>query len=385
MKKVLIVASVASMIQQFNMENIKILLNKNCKVSVATNFEQPGTITKEDSDNLKNKLQTLGIECIQVDFPRGVGNLKQNFLVIKQLKGLSKNQYDLLHVHSPIGGVLVRITFNSSKTKILYTAHGFQFYKGGSLKDWLLFFPIEYILSFNTTAVLTINNEDTEIAKKYFHSEIYQIPGVGINYAEVQQLLKDKSKDNFLKDYLRLEKDTLIMISVGELNARKNQSTVIEAMSKVNNPKLHYIICGIGPDEEKLINLAKNLNLENNVHFMGYSHDISKFLISSDFSIFISRREGLGLAGLEAMAAGLPLISSYVGGIKDYTKDGCSGYIISDPTDSDLIAQAITNMVNKNEKELEKISNYNQKIASKYSKENVNRKMEEIYSKFFDN
>ena len=128
-------------------------------------------------------------------------------------------------------------------------------------------------------------------------------------------MLKDKSKDTFLKDYLRLEKDTLIMISVGELNANKNQSTVIEAMSKVNNPKLHYIICGIGPDEEKLINLAKNLNLENNVHFMGYSHDISKFLISSDFSIFISRREGLGLAGLEAMAAGLPLISSYVGGI----------------------------------------------------------------------
>lgn len=384
MKKVLIVASVASMIQQFNMENIKILLQKKCEVSVATNFLCPGTITTEDADKLKSELQLLGVKCVQVDFPRGVGNIKQNRLVIKQLRQLAKNNYNLLHVHSPIGGALTRISFSSRKTKLLYTAHGFQFYKGSSIKDWLIFFPIEFILSFNTTAILTINNEDTQLAENFLYSEIYKIPGVGINYDEIQQQLLNKKDSNFLKQSLKLEDDSIIMVSVGELNARKNQVSVIKAMAKVNNPKLHYVLCGIGPDEKELYKVAMENNLEKNVHFMGYTHNISEILVSSDFSVFLSRREGLGLAGLESMAAGLPLISSYVNGIKDYTEDKVTGFTVQNPMDIGEIASSIEKLINLDDKILAEISTNNQKIAKHYSIKAVNSKMNVIYDKYLN-
>lgn len=379
MKKVLIIASVASMIQQFNMENIKILLQKNCEVTVATNFVRPGTITTADADKLRKELQSLGVKCIQVDFPRGVGNLKQNYSVIKQLIKLSEQNYNLVHIHSPIGGALTRISFSSRKTKLLYTAHGFQFYKGGSLKDWLIFFPIEFILAFNTTAILTINNEDTELAEKYLYSEIYKIPGVGINYEEIQKQLINKDKNNFLKKYLKLEDDSIIMVSVGELNARKNQVSAIRAMAKISNPKLHYVLCGIGPDENELRKVVKDNGLENNVHFMGYTHNISEILASSDFSVFLSRREGLGLAGLESMAAGLPLISSYVNGIKDYTEDNITGFTIEDPLDINKIAYSIEKLISLDGKLLNEISVNNQEIAKSYSIKSVNYKMNKIY------
>jgi glycosyltransferase involved in cell wall biosynthesis len=278
--------------------------------------------------------------------------------------------------------VLTRLAFKSNKTKIIYTAHGFQFYKGGALKDWILFFPIEFLLSFNTTALLTINNEDTSLAEKYFRTKVMQIPGVGIDFSEIQNKLNDKSEYNFIRSTLNIDKNSKIMISVGELNARKNQRSVITALGKIKNTNLHYVICGIGPDEDKLKNLTKELELENNVHFLGYTNNVPEYLVASDFSVFLSRREGLGLAGLESMAAGLPLISSNLNGIKDYTTDGITGFTVNDPVDIDEIVEAIKKMMNLDDETFSEISHENQKIAKKYSIESVNIKMNDIYSQF---
>ncbi|MDW3728101.1 glycosyltransferase [Enterococcus faecium] len=375
MKRALIVASVASMIDQFNMSNISILNELGYKIDVATNFLNPGTIDEKTLNQLKVRLNKLNVNCLQVDFPRGVGSIKVDRECYKKLKTLSKNNYTLVHCHSPIGGVLTRLAFKNTKTKIIYTAHGFHFYKGGPIRDWLLFYPIEKYLSKYTDVLITINNEDTSIAKKFSAKKTLQIPGVGVQKSKFNLITLDKNK---VKQELGIGKDSTVMISVGELRDLKNHITGIKALAHLNK-SVYYIICGSGELKRDLVYEAEKLGVANRVIFTGYTTELSKYFAISDISLFLSKREGLGLAGLEAMAAGIPLISSYVGGIKDYTENGKTGFTILDPVDFMSVKNAINKWINLNQDKKDEMSAYCKIIANKYSQENVNKVMKKIY------
>ncbi|EFG50318.1 glycosyltransferase family 4 protein, partial [Aerococcus viridans] len=205
---------------------------------------------------------------------------------------------------------------------------------------------------------------------------------VGIDFNKIQASLNKNNKER-LREKLKISADSKIMISVGELNNNKNHIAGIEALNIMQDDALHYVICGIGTQESYLRTKVSEYKLENNVHFIGYTHNIEEYLSGSDFSLFLSKREGLGLAGLEAMAAGLPLISSNIGGIKDYTNNGETGFTVDDPGDYEIIAKQINNLLNLENKQLKKISKNNQRIAEKYSSELVNKEMYEIYSELF--
>ena len=164
--KVLLVASVASMIQQFNMRNIDILSQMGYQVEVACNFEEGNTCAPEQIGKLKKELESKQVVWHQIDFARNVFKLGQNARAYRQLKELfKKNQYHFVHCHSPIGGVLGRLAAHKYKTHAIYTAHGFHFFKGAPVKNWLLFYPVEKFLSGYTDELLVINQEDYELAK----------------------------------------------------------------------------------------------------------------------------------------------------------------------------------------------------------------------------
>lgn len=97
----------------------------------------------------------------------------KNFKALKQLKELLKNnKYDILHCHTPMGGVIGRLAakklWKAGKIKVIYTAHGFHFYKGAPLINWIIYYPIEKWLSHFTDIIVTINEEDYEKAKASF-------------------------------------------------------------------------------------------------------------------------------------------------------------------------------------------------------------------------
>ncbi|MHC9537671.1 glycosyltransferase [Dellaglioa sp. BT-FLS60] len=380
MKKVLIVASVASMIEQFNMDNIKILQELGYKVEVATNFSFAGTITDNIANSLKKKLEEKDVICHQVDFLRGIGSIKANKKAMEQLKKLkNKVTYDFVHCHSPIGGVLTRLVFkNSDKTKIIYTAHGFQFFKGGPKKDWILFYPVERYLAKYTDILITINKADYKIGESFGIKKVIYVPGVGIKWDELRKELDNISD---VKKRLGISENSKVMISVGELSILKNHIVGIEAINRLkNNIDITYIICGVGDQRDILERKVKEYGLEKKVIFTGYSKNIKQYLDIADFSLFPSKREGLGLAGLEAMATGLPLVSSYLGGIKDYTNDGISGRVIENPNDVDKFMKAIEEIANLDEKEYKKIAQNNIEVSKKYSIKNVNKIMADLYS-----
>src|SRR5699024_9702226 len=100
----------------------------------------------------------------------------------------NSESYDIVHTQSPIGGALCRLAFRKNRkrgTKIIYQAHGFHFYKGGPISNWIFFYPIEKVCSYFTDTLITINHEDYELAKKKFHAkEVVYVPGVGIDLCE---------------------------------------------------------------------------------------------------------------------------------------------------------------------------------------------------------
>lgn len=378
MKKVLIVASVASMIDQFNMQNINILKQQGYEVHVAANFEKGSTISEERLLEFKKELKNLNVLYFQVDFSRRIGNIGQNIKAYKQIKEIIKqNKYKFIHCHSPIGGVCGRIAAKTTGTKVMYTAHGFHFYKGAPMKNWVLYYPIERVLSYLTDVLITINNEDYELSKNKMKSKsLYYIPGVGVDVSNFSDIKVDKIKK--IKDLnINIHKDSIIILSVGELNKNKNHETIIRALKIVNDSNIHYLIAGKGDLDEYLTKLIIDLNLENQVHMLGFRKDVKELYKIADIFCFPSYREGLSVALIEGMASGLPVICSNIRGNTDLIENNKGGYLCN-PKLSDDFAITIKNLA-KDKKLRKKMSEFNKLKIKQFDIEQVNEIMEKIY------
>ena len=256
--KVLMLASVASMIDQFNVPNIKLLISLGYKVDVACNFIDGSTCSEAKIAELKNKLKEMDVDCYQIDFARSVKHIWQNIKAYRQVfKLMQSNHYAFIHCHSPIGGVCGRLAGHKTHTKVIYTAHGFHFYKGAPLLNWLIYYPIEKYLSRYTDVLITINKEDYEIAKNKMHAKKTEyIPGVGIDVEKIQNTKVERNKK---RKELGIPQDAFVLISVGELNKNKNHEVVIKALKNIaDKNNMHYIIAGQGPLYQYLLDLALN-------------------------------------------------------------------------------------------------------------------------------
>lgn len=314
-KSMLMLASVASMIDQFNMNNIEILLSLGYKVAVACNFKVGNTCSDKRIKELKEELKELGVKFYQIDFDRNVMNLQQNMEAYKQVEKLVKLQrYDFIHCHSPIGGVIGRIVAHETKTKVIYTAHGFHFYDGAPKKNWLLYYSIEKALSRWTDILITINKEDYDIAcKKLCARRTIYVPGIGIDIKRFKNIPTHKM---IKRAELGIDDRDFVILSVGELNDNKNHKVIIEALNRMNeSDKCVYVIAGEGINRELLERQAEASNV--NLRLLGYREDIPELLKLSDVFVLPSLREGLNVSLMEAMAAGLPCIAGKIRGNVD--------------------------------------------------------------------
>ena len=214
-------------------------------------------------------------------------------------------------------------------------------------------------------------------AKKYFHArKVAYIPGVGLDISKFRNIVIDKAKKR--KEFGAPD-DAFVLLSVGELNENKNQQVIIKAIAKLNCDNIHYLIAGKGNTEEHLRDLSIELGISDQVHLLGFRNDVPELNAIADAFCFPSRREGLGLAALEAMACGLPIITSNIHGINDYSINGVTGYKC-DRDDVDGFANAIKMLIKEKENgEFCKYRKYNLKAVKKYDLNNSQRIMHRIY------
>lgn len=341
MKKALVLASVASMIDQFNMPNIKLLLELGYKVDVACNFIKGSTCSDKKIEELKKTLASLGVECYQVDFARNVLKVTENLKAYRQTRRLVKeNHYDLIHSHSPIGGLMSRIAARDMRkkgTKVIYTAHGFHFFNGAPLKNWLIFYPIEKFSSRWTDVLVTITHEDYQLAQKKMDAqEVVYVPGVGIDTAKFLPGDDYETIRTAKRKELGIGDNDILMLSVGELNKNKNHEVMLRAMAELGDKRIKYVVAGRGALAEYLNGLAASLGVVDQVQLLGFRTDVMELFKAADVFVHPSFREGLSVAVMEAMASGLPVICSRIRGNTDLIDDGKGGYLFTPADCSEL-------------------------------------------------
>lgn len=375
-KRMLMMATTAAMIEQFNKSNILILEDMGYEVHVLGNFHVGNPISDERLDMFKDWLSDHHGKWFHYSATRNPVDFKNNIKAYKYVLNLIKKyHYQFIHCHTPIGSVIGRLAAKRTGTKVIYTAHGFHFFKGAPLKNWLLYYPVESFLSRWTDTLVLINHGDYHQAKKNFYAKkIKYIPGVGIDYEKFFLCQIDIKKK---RCELGLEDNDFVILSVGELNDNKNHSVIIKAMAEIKDTDIKYIICGKGKGEETLIKLISKLHLEKQVFLLGFRDDVADLLHISDLFAFPSRREGLGLAALEAMAAGLPIITSNINGINDYSQNGITGYKYA-PNDYKGFSEGIKLLKNDIEKR-HLFAENNRFIAKRYDIKNIQKSMKKIY------
>lgn len=333
---------------------------------------------KNDFENKEECIIPYCDEYYDVPFERSPFKLKNLKAYVELKKIIQREKFDIIHCHTPVASILTRLCAIKSRrygTKVIYTAHGFHFFKGAPLINWAIYYPIEKICSYFTDALITINKEDYNLAmKKMKANKIYYIPGIGIDTDKYSNLNIDKVKK---RKELGITKNEIMILSVGELNKNKNHEVIMKAIAKIDRKNIHYFIAGKGELKDYLSNLSIKLGIENRVHLLGFRKDIAELCEVADIFCFPSKREGLGLSALEAMACGLPILTSNIHGINDYSIEGVTGFKC-DATKANCFKYNIERII-INKELASKMKETNKLQVKKYDLVNVKNEMERIY------
>ena len=327
-KRVLIVANTAYMIRQFNMRNIELLQKMGYCVEIACNFIEGNPASKEVMDEFVNQLKSMDVVCHQIPVLKFPFKIVENCKAFKiLLKLMREKKFAFVHCQTPVGGVLARLAAYRTKTLSIYMVHGFHFYNGASLFTWLLYYPIEKFMSYMTDALIVINQEDYQLAKKRMRAKrLFYVPGVGI---DVDSLQVQGENTLITRGDIGVPEDAVVILSVGELNKNKNHETVIRALAQLPDD-VHYVIVGEGILKEHLLRIAQKYSVAEQVHLLGFRKDAQEIYYLVDIYCHPSFREGLSVAIMEAMAAGLPIICSNIRGNRDLITNGHSGLLLED-------------------------------------------------------
>ncbi len=331
MKKVLFVATlVKNHMMEFHLPYLALFREKGWQVHVAAknDYDDPSLCNIPNCDRF--------FDLPFQRFPLKPDNIRSIFALRRIVR---EGGYDLIHCHTPVGAMAARIAALGTITPVIYTAHGLHFYRGAPKINWLVYFPVEWLLARCTDVLITINREDYAFAQRRLKAKrVVYIPGVGIDTKKFQD---NDARAAALREELNIPEDHRILLSVGDLNDNKNHTAIMKAMTLCDDKNLTYLVCGRGPLKEELERRAENMGLADRVRILGYRDDVKDFYALADMFLFPSFREGLSVSVMECLAAGLPVLCSRIRGNTDMIVNGENG-LLFDPADPEAIAAAIT-------------------------------------------
>ena len=357
-KKVLFTAKVDSHIRHFHLPFLKLFKDNGYLVHVAS----------QGDDDFIDCDQKYDIKFGTNPFSKSVF---ESYRILKKI--ISENEYEIIHTHTAIASVLTRLVAHqvnksrSTKARVIYTAHGFHFLKGGPISSWLIYYPIERYFARYTDDLILINKEDFDLAnKKSMGKRRHLIKGVGIDLKHFQRTKKESNEKTYTISY------------VAELSKNKNQILLLEALNILKNEGIQVTVnlIGSGDNEEELQNYINIHNLDDTVNLLGYRKDIKDLLEDTDLVVATSLREGLPINIIESMAMGLPLIVTQCRGHIDLVKDNINGFVV--PYDAIVLSEKIKFLM-ENPEFAKKMGLANHDKSKEYSIEEILVEMERIY------
>lgn len=360
--KVLVLCTTDSMFTNFLIPHIQNMLRKGYEVECAC------SVTGNFFSILRDK---YGFIMHEIDFERNPFKIK-NFSAFHNLNALVKNgKYDVIFCHEPVGGAMGRIVGHLNHCKVVYMAHGFHFYKGAP-KKMCLFYFVERFLARWTDVLITINKEDYQASLSFKAKKKVLTNGIGVDTSK----FISEPNCNYIREELGLSNNTTILLSVGELIERKNHEPVIRAIKELHDGTIHYVLVGDGDLYEYLNSVIKGLNLERQVHLLGYRRDINRLCNSADIFVMPSLQEGLSVALMEAMSCGKPVIASKIRGNVDLIDEGRGGFLVP-AKDIKSYVETILNL--SRNKELQRaFGNYNAEKVKQFDLHKVINQIDSI-------
>lgn len=382
MKNILILATVGGFLDKFERGDVQILQEMGYTVHYAANLKEPHYQYDE------HELVLLGVHVHHIDIARSPFMVRYNMAAYKQLCDIIReNNILAIHCHTPVGGMMGRMMgrkFAGQGLKVVYTAHGFHFYKGAPFINNSLYYLAEWLMARYTDILVTINREDFKNALDLplkNPKRVFEIPGVGVDLGRFAPMPKEERR--VWRKKLGIPEEDTFFVSVGELNENKNQLVILKALTYLRESgkdisHVHYGICGDGFYEEKIQREIYMRNLEDNVKLYGYRRDVENVVGCADFSVFPTVREGLGMAGLEALAMGIPLLASRNRGTREYLHNGINGYFCN-ARDEKNWAAGLEKMMCLTAAQREKMSKNCRKSVLPFAGERTEAVMRKVY------
>lgn len=326
-KKILFIASVYRHLTAFHIPYMQYFQRHGYEVCAAAGEDVA----------VREELESLGFRCMDVPFSRSPFD-KGNVAAYRQLQVLfQQERFELVHVHTPVAALLARKAFQKAEHgKIVYTAHGFHFYKGAPKQNWLIYYTAEKMAAKWTNHLITINKEDFVNAQKFMpNDKVSYVHGVGVAFESERLSESDKVE---LKRTLGLSENAVVIAFVAELNANKNHQFLLRNWQRLRErcPQVELLLIGTGELEQSLhaYVLAEQLD---GVHFLGYRRDVPALLQISDMVTLLSHREGLPKSIMEAMVEGLPCVVTNTRGLRDLIVRGENGFVVDHGNEVGLV------------------------------------------------
>lgn len=370
--RVLFVATVYTHLAAFHVPVIKLLQEKGYEVHAAAS----------SAEGRRDNLEAVGVNCWEIPFARSPYSLA-NLQSFRRLNALLKSQhFDLIHVHTPMAAFLGRYLAKATgQGPVLYTAHGFHFFKGAPLLNWLVYYNAERVAARWTDGLLVINGEDFENARRLGFKpgeNLFYVPGVGV---DLEQYSAQSAEGDGVRTVLEIGPDDVVITCVAELNENKNHTFLLETWREVSRSfaHCHLFIVGTGAKMVALEQWVAQKRVPR-VHFLGYRRDVPEILRETDIATLVSKREGLPKYIMEAMAAGKPVVASNVRGNRDLVADGRTGLLV-EPGDVPGLAKALATLISDRRLRVALGAAGREKIQA-YSLEKVLREMVLVYDRY---
>jgi glycosyltransferase involved in cell wall biosynthesis len=258
--------------------------------------------------------------------------------------------YDLVHVHTPVAAFVARYALRELRSnggpRIIYTAHGFHFHRGGPLWQNLLFRELEKLAGRWTDYLVVINREDEEAARGYRivpPGRIRPIPGIGVDtdlYAPRPELDLDACR---LRTELGLGPGDPLFLTAAEFTRNKRHRDILAAFARLARPGVHLAFAGDGPARPDMERLAAALGIAGRVFFLGFRGDVAALMRAARATVLSSAREGLSRTVMESLSLEVPVIGTRIRGIRDLVDDGAG--ILVPVGDTDALARAMAWML----------------------------------------
>lgn len=375
-KKVLFIASVVKKhINQFHLTYLKWFKERGYEVHVCA---------RNDFEDGEKCFIPYCDKYYDIPFSRSPFSLSNVAAYIKLKKIIDSGDYELIHCHTPVAAVITRLAavgFRKRGKKVIYTAHGFHFFKGAPAVS-RVYYAVEKLMAPMTDAIITINQEDYEAARRFCRKcgcKSYLVHGVGVDTVRIKNTAVDRAA---VRKKLGIPEDAFVIMTTVEINRNKNISTALRAFEKARKPNMYYLVCGSGDMKKSCMELAETLGIGESVIFAGYRYDVFTLLHIADVFLFPSYREGLGIAAIEAMSAGLPIIASDIRGVTEYAVNGQNSLLFR-PDDVDGFAGAIAEL-ESNEELRKRLGKEAEKSVYKFDIRCSVKAMSEIYCEYAD-